>query len=205
MVHLFLIPFWQRYDGLETHRRVLKLESLLGELPPGRDAALASHAQYLIIDPITLCVPALLNLRLKDDVREVAGYRAQAQAAALVGLLKYGGGLWEELKKQGRQAEAAPFAIEAPYDFLSECLCSHLHTPDGGQITARRQKKELADARSAGLTLENSPLLALHAEVMRAGQALLAADTLERGLTRHLPATPSMPDASYDLPRFLAQ
>ena len=201
-VWLLLTACWQRYDGLETHRRVLQLESMLARAPPpGRDAAFASHAQYLILDPVTLCVPFLLNLRLKDDVREVAGYRSQAQAAALFGLLTYGGGLWEQLKGQGRHAEATPFAIEAPYAFLSEVLRS----ADGGQITARRRQKELADARSAGLTPENSPLLALHATVISAGQALLAIDTLERGLTRHLPPTPSMPDAKYDLPRFLAQ
>jgi hypothetical protein len=183
----------RRYDLLETHRRVLVLEARVGA-PAGQ----RPRAGYPIIDPVTLYVPALLNQRLGDDHAEVCGYREQALAAALRGLLAYGHRLWGQA---GRPAEAA---MEPPFEFLTTPTRAHLaaydhHQQDGG-LVARRLRKERADAGGVG-----GPLLGLHARVLAAAEGLLASDTLERGLTRHLPPTPSLPAAAYDVERFLAQ
>jgi hypothetical protein len=50
-----------------------------------------------------------------------------------------------------------------------------------------------------------SPLLRMYLRLIEHAPELLAADTHARAFTRHLPPTPSMPDATYDPAAFLAQ
>ena len=50
-----------------------------------------------------------------------------------------------------------------------------------------------------------SPLLRMYMRLIERGPDLLAADSHAKAFTRHLPPTPSMPDAAYDPAAFLAQ
>jgi hypothetical protein len=45
----------------------------------------------------------------------------------------------------------------------------------------------------------------MYMRILERAPELLAADSHARAYTRHLPPTPSMPDAVYDPPAFLAQ
>lgn len=51
----------------------------------------------------------------------------------------------------------------------------------------------------------SSSLLRMYMRILERAPELLAADSHARAYTRHLPPTPSMPDAVYDPPAFLAQ
>lgn len=190
----------RRYDALETHRRVLFLEGLVGGtgvgrlalegLAPRRERAFAAP-RYLVVDPITLCVPVFLSQRLGDSVAEVSGYRIQALAASLQPLLDYGEAL---------QGVAAELGLgEGAFD-LTGSTRAHLAGADP-QLVDRRRKREQADAAR----VPDSPLLALHARVLAAAERLLARDTHALALTKHLPPTPSMREARYNVELFLAQ
>ena len=80
------------------------------------------------------------------------------------------------------------------------CVCGHLtHTHT---LPAQDDYREaVRTKRVPGI----SPVIAFHARMVAAAGALLSSDTAARNYTRHLPPTPSMPDAVYDPAAFLAQ
>ena len=67
---------------------------------------------------------------------------------------------------------------------------------------AQNDVRELVRTKAVS---RKSPLLRMYMRLLENTPGLLAADSHSRAFTRHLPPTPSMPDAVYDPVAFLAQ
>ena len=119
-------------------------------MPSGRADAFAA-SKYLIVEPSTLCVPAILcHLRGACLVQDNAGYRVRAVIASIVPLVRYG----SELSQLAQQhvspallAQASGVLFNWPFDFLPETARASLAAPSQQRddpSVARRLEKEQA-------------------------------------------------------------
>jgi hypothetical protein len=206
---------------LEVHRRALALERLLASrgvsvarLAPQRAQAWAAK-KYVLIDPITLGLPMLLgHLRGSFDVQADATYRLLAVVASIHPLLRYGMDL--SLLARAKLppeslADAGRVLFDWPFAFLPEGMRATVAAspvPSAVANIGRRIEKEADDVQELLRTKRvprKSPVLRMYCRLLERAPQLLAADTHERALTKHLPPTPSMPDAVYDPDAFLGQ
>lgn len=181
----------------------------------GRKLTLEQHAalradafgpsKYIVIDPLTLCLPFFLSfLGGATSIRDNALYRLRAVAACILPMLRYGEALTAMVPTDDA-GSAEAWAFRPPFPFLPPSL---QRVVAGGvdDSVARRvenEKRELADALDAGKVPRESALVGLHARMLARAAETLTLDTHENKGTRALPPTPSFPDAVYELAAFL--
>ena len=204
-------------------------------LPELRAHALSAQKYILVDPVTLALPMLLGKLRGSFDIQADATYRLLAVTASLGPLLKYGveltGVARGHLSNQSL-AEASPFLFAQPFSFLPESMRGALDAasmPNAAASITRRIEKEQAsvplicdftgvphddacaaqdDVRELVRTKaipRKSPLLRMYLRILERAPELLAADSHARAYTRHLPPTPSMPDAVFDPPAFLAQ
>lgn len=125
-------------------------------MPPGRADAFAA-SKYLVVDPSTLCIPAILcHLRGSCAVQDNAAYRVRAVFASIVPLVRYGLEL-----SQLAHAHVAPALLDQashclfdwPFDFLPEAARASIAVPaqqGGDPSVERRLEKELVRCAFSG-------------------------------------------------------
>ena len=201
----------QAFSQLEAHRRVLKLEAFLADrkLTLEQHAALRADAfrpsKYIVIDPLTLCLPFFLSfLGGATSIRDNALYRLRAVAACILPMLRYGEAL-TAMVPTADAGSAEAWAFRPPFSFLPPSLQRVVAGPLDDSVGRRveNEKRELADAVEAGKVPAESALVGLHTRMLARATETLALDTHESGGTRALPPTQSFPDAIYTLAAFL--
>lgn len=169
----------------------------------------AMHRRYLVLDLYTLASMVSASVVLGEDLHQACSLKAKTIAQDLFCLVEYG----RTLTRLALVLCANDQGLAMPLDFSSldwipDAISRQIpaSAPENGVFDMRDHKDKAACAAMMKALRLEAPAVAWFVSRFRRNAAgILAKDSHELQLTRFLPPTVSLPDASFDGEAFLAQ
>ena len=181
----------------------------------------AFRRRYLICDELTWCLPYLAKLyflrskspamsagQLRATYQTMTGYRLCAIRADAAPLLDYARGVQAYAARLAEVAGNLGLALDAaavPASAAAVLARAPTATAQDAEVIRCRIAEEDRDAKAIqhDLGLQSSPALKAAVKLRAALVRAMQSDSHQRAATRHLHASPSLPQAVYDPQRYL--
>jgi hypothetical protein len=162
-----------------------------------------------MMEPYTLTVMLCSAIVLEENIESLALNRAKAVAQDAYHLIEYGKKLTNISRLVSRNiGNTIPLLDFYTLDWIPTDILSQIPAtaPTDGVIQMRKHKDQHAlSSMLKALNVDTTPVVSVVARFKRDAPDILSKDSYALQLTRYLPATPSMPDASLDIEAFLSQ